>query len=278
MSFRNHIDIRVRTVSRSTSAKLSVYSKYIGNRTLVDIKQHFGLEYSIATLYTAFSLMKIPVDPMKLSEYQCPSCKILLTVLFPFYGSPHRLRCPICSIGLKRKWINSIPFYSHVEGDYFFNGYQLVSVSASEFNTMVKPLIGIWKKSFPSFQADEKDVYHIIQSYQNWKPQSFCGVPGKVYSTARIVSGLTSKIPIETVCPTCMQEVLSRIKSGETLVPVCKDKKLSKRAMAIKLFLDAKYLGSINSACANNNKSRRSYYRMKKQYLSEYNTIFGEKS
>ena len=277
MSFRLHIDNQVRTVSRSTSEDLASYRRYVGNITLVDIKQHFGLDFSIATLYTAFSRMKIPVDPMKLAKYYCSFCDDKITVLFPFYGTPYSMMCPHCSVSMRRSWICSAPFYYPSSEDFFFNGNQLVSVCHPEFKSDVESHLGIWNKSYPSFQADEKQTYHIVQSFMNWKPWFFCGNSGRDHSKTRIVSGLSSTIQIERVCPICMQEVISVWRNGGTIAPSIVDPTLSKREIAIKLFFDTKHLGSINSACAKNNKSRRTYYRMKRQYLSEYNTILGVK-
>ena len=278
MSFRNHMTHRIRTVSRSTFADLSAYRSYVGNTPLTRIKQHFRLDHSIATLYTAFSLMKIPVDPIKLAKYYCQSCKDKITVFFPFYGLPHSVRCLGCNVSMRRLWICSVPFYYPRIEDFFFNGYQLVSVSSAEFESDVVPHLSVWKKSYPCFQQDKKDTNHIIHSYSNGKPRFFCGNTIEGNASARIVSGISSKIQLENVCQTCMHELISVWRRGEAIAAVNLFSIPNRLEKAIKLFFDVKHLGSINSACAKNDTSRRTYYRMKQQYLTEFNIIFGVKS
>jgi len=272
---RNQLPAYFPTVSTSTEAILSKYREYVGKKSLLIIKRNNEIEFSVSTLYAAFSHMRIPIHPMKLEANLCEQCNDEIVVLHPFYGSPHHIRCSSCHQFLKRLWIKRLPFYYPEDSDSFFNGQHLISVTSSEFKTTVEPHLGVWKKGYPLFQIDSDGTYHMIKHYEGWQPWLFCGYSIRRQSNLRFVSALSRDIPIKHVCRNCMMSVIDRWNQRMSLKPTRLDKKPSKREQAIKLFIDTLHLGSIGSACVKNKISRRTYYRYKDIYRAEFQTICG---
>jgi hypothetical protein len=266
----------VRSVSSKTYSVLESYKNFVSLVSLNQIKKTFELPFSIATMYTAYSLMKIPTPLLKLSEYYCKSCNTILTVFFPFYGNPNRLECPSCGYLLKRNWMLTLPFYYPTEEQYFFDGRQIISVTDKGFMRYVESGLRVWNRSLPLFKRDKYSSFHIINNFVNLRPVYFCGLNDRRHPESRIVSGVSTIIKSKQICRDCLHEAIHVWDNGKSLIPALKTSHKNRRDIAIKLFIDFKRLRSVLATCQLNRISRRTFYRMKENYGVEFGEIFKE--
>ena len=276
MHFRKTNHTSTYSVSGDTFKILSTYMPYVGIHTLEKIKEMFDLPYSISTMYTAFSQMHIPSKPMRLCYYLCNGCEEQLNILHPFFGFPNWLLCPQCESTLIRTEVLSLPFYYPVDVEYYFNGQHILPVNTSEFINTVGPSLTVWEKSFPLFKKDQHSNYHIIREFDQRDSIFYCDIRLNTSKSSRTVSGASRIIACRDVCHHCMMEVILQWNRGKSIMPQTLDNKPSKRDFALKLFIDIKHLGAINPACLINKISRRTFYRMKNKYVTEFYEILGD--
>jgi predicted RNA-binding Zn-ribbon protein involved in translation (DUF1610 family) len=264
-------------MNSQTQSKFSTARVLAKNHSLREIKRDTKLGCSLETIARRLAASLTPLRIKRLVLFSCISCSRDIQVLQIFYRRQHSYSCPECGNQLKRKSSLWLPFYNPERDVLCDMGGKLICTSSDLFKQRALPLLRVPPSSAPLFALSYlggESYYHILRSADHDTLMYLCSPRTVTLQKQRIVSGLTRHIAVDAICNMCMDIYIRSINGIKSKKVRSQSLSQIRREKALKLFIDAKAMGSISQACFHNDVSRMSFYRNKINYPDMYQQVF----